>query len=130
MARYRKIDSRMWNDEKVRTFSDDGKLSFLFLLTHPAMTAVGAMRATLPGLAAELSWPEKRFRTAIAPAIQLGMVEVNEVAAYVALPNFLRYNEPQGPNSVKAWTTALEAIPECAEKARLLARCQRYLAGK
>ena len=45
VARYRKIDPRVWNDEKFVSFSDDGKLAFLFVLTHPSMTAIGAMRA-------------------------------------------------------------------------------------
>lgn len=47
MARYRKIDSRIWNDAKFRELSDNGKLVFLMLLTHPSMTSLGAMRATV-----------------------------------------------------------------------------------
>lgn len=64
MARFRKIDPRIWNDEKFRTLSDKGKLAFLFILTHPAMTCLGAMRASFEGLAAELHWAAKRFRSA------------------------------------------------------------------
>ena len=64
MARYRKIDPRFWGDEKVRQLSDDAKLVFLNILTHPHLTSVGAMRATVPGLAAEMRWREKAFRQA------------------------------------------------------------------
>ena len=32
--RYRKIDPRIWNDEKFRQFSDRAKLAFLFVLTQ------------------------------------------------------------------------------------------------
>jgi uncharacterized phage protein (TIGR02220 family) len=127
---FRKVDTRLWNDAKVRQLSDDGKLAFLFVLTHPALTAVGAMRATLPGLAAELGWAERRFRRAFEPAIALGMVEVDEGAAFLAFPNFLRFNGPQGPNSVKPWLAALDLIPECAAKRRLLERCRGYLDAK
>jgi hypothetical protein len=56
MARYRKIDPRIWNDQKFRELSDDAKIVFFLLLTHPHMTALGAMRATVAGLAAELGW--------------------------------------------------------------------------
>lgn len=130
-ARYRKIDTRIWNDENFQAFSDDGKLAFIFLLTHPHMTAIGAMRATIPGLAAELGWPLKRFRTAIQAPLSKAMVEINERACYLALPKFLRYNEPEGPNSVtKAWPQALNLIPECPEKATLITRCQTYLNGR
>ena len=128
---FRKVDVRIWNDEHFRSFSDDGKLAFLFILTHPQLTALGAMRGTLDGLAAELGWLAKRFRAAIAPAVSAGMVEVNDTTAYIGLPNFLRYNEPEGPNSVKkAWLTALDSVPECTEKRALIQRCRKYLDAK
>jgi hypothetical protein len=131
MGRYRKIDTKIWNDQNFQTFTDDGKLAFLLLLTHPHMTAIGAMRTTIPGLAAELGWAVKRFRSAIQALISKTMIELNERACYLALPNFLRYNEPEGPNSViKAWPKALDLIPECPEKVMLLARCRAYLDGR
>ena len=131
MSRFRKIDPRVWNDEKFRRFNDRGKLAFLFVLTHPGMTALGAMRASVAGLAAELGWPEKIFRNALKPAVEEHMVDVNEEALFIGLPKFLRYNEPEGPNSVKkAWPAALDLIPECDEKNRLVVRCRSYLDDK
>jgi hypothetical protein len=128
MARYRKIDTRIWNDEKFRAFSDDAQLAFFFVLTHPSMTALGAMRGTIAGLAAEKGWQVGRFADAIRDAIREGMLEVNEKACFIAARNFLRYNEPEGPNSVsKAWVEALDLIPECPEKRVLIARCHTYL---
>ena len=89
------------------------------------------MRATLDGLAAELGWPPKRLRTALAPALTGGsMIEVNERASYIGLPHFLRYNQPQSPNSVTAWRSAFDLIPECAEKQALVRRCRAYLDSK
>jgi hypothetical protein len=117
----------MWNDEKFRKFPDDGKLGFVFLLTHPSMTSVGAMRATLPGLAAELRWSPRRLERALAPALEAGMVEVNREAAFIALPTFLRHNPPENPNVARAWAAALETLPECPEKQALVARCRTAL---
>ncbi len=65
MSKYRKIDPRIWNDEHFRPLSDSAKLLFLFLLTHPHLTALGAMRATPAGLADELRWSEKRICAAL-----------------------------------------------------------------
>ena len=62
--KYRKISPCIWNDAKVRELSDKGKLALLFLLTHPHMTPLGAIRANAPGLACELGWSEKVFRKA------------------------------------------------------------------
>jgi hypothetical protein len=60
----------------------------------------------------------------------LGMVEVDEATAFLAFPNFLRFNEPQSANAAKAWVPALDLTPECAGKRRLVARCRQYLEGR
>jgi hypothetical protein len=127
---YRKIDTRMWNDEKFCGLSDDGKLVFIFVMTHPNMTALGAMRATLPGLAAELGWLPERFREGFQEAFAKGMVEHDEKANFVALPNFLKYNPPESPNVVKAWAKCLDLLPECPLKAQVFHRAKGLVKAK
>lgn len=127
MSRYRKVDPRIWNDAKFRALSDQGKLGFFFLLTHPHMTGLGAMRATLPGLAAEIGWSEKAYREAFADALSKGMVENDEKAALIWLPKFLKYNPPESPNVVKAWPKWLDFLPECPLLSRVVASSVAYL---
>jgi hypothetical protein len=55
MGRYRKIDPRIHNDAKFRALSERGKLLLFTILTHPHMTALGAMRATESGLCEEMA---------------------------------------------------------------------------
>jgi hypothetical protein len=129
VARYRKIEARIWNDAKFAALSERGKLVFLFLLTHPNLTMLGAMRATIPGLAAELGIEPKAFRQAFGEAFAKGMVKHDEAAAFVWLPNFLRYNKPESPNVVKAWPDALELIPECALKHELNQQLKAFAEG-
>jgi hypothetical protein len=121
MGRYRKIDTRIWNDEKFSLLPDGGKLIFLFLLTHPHMTSLGAMRATIPGLAAELGWEEKPFRKGF-ETLSKGLVEHSEKASYIGIPNFLKYNPPENPNVVKSWAAVIDLLPECDLKYSLLER--------
>jgi hypothetical protein len=129
MARYRKIDPRIWNDAKFRDLSDNGKLTFFMLLTHPNMTALGAMRATLSGLAEELGWPAEAFRGAFHEVISKGMAEHDQKACFVSLPHFLKYNAPESPNVVKAWVGALDLLPECSLKTRVVARSGDFAKG-
>lgn len=126
MARYRKIDPRIWNDEKFRELSDAAKLAFLFLLTHPHMTSLGAMRATIAGLAEELGWATEAFREAFREASDKGMAEHDAEAHMVAIPNFIRYNAPESPNVIKAWVGALDLLPEGPLKTRVIARAKDY----
>ncbi len=121
MARYRKVDPRIWNDAKFRSLSDSAKLIFFFLLTHPHMTAIGAMRSSVPGLAAEIGWPAEAFAEAFREVTRKGMSEHDEKASLIWLPNFVRYNPPESPNVVKAWASALEMLPECSLLNRVVA---------
>lgn len=129
MSRYRKIDPRVWNDAKFRDLSDNAKLVFFMLLTHPNMTALGAMRSTLAGLAEELGWEPEAFREAFREVLNKGMVEHDQKACFIALPKFLRYNQPESPNVVKAWVGALDLLPECGLKTVVIQRARSFLDG-
>ncbi|MEM1189912.1 MAG: hypothetical protein AAGI72_15375 [Pseudomonadota bacterium] len=129
MARYRKVDTRIWNDAKFNALSDDGKLVFFLLLTHPQMTALGAMRATIPGLAEELGWLPEAFREAFQEALAKGMAKHDPEARLIVLPNFLKYNRPESPNVVKAWDSALDLLPECRLKSELIQDVKAFAEG-
>lgn len=127
--KYRKIDPKIWNDAKFNDLSDNGKLAFFFLLTHPHMTPVGAMRATLGGLAEELGWKPKAFQEAFKEAFAKGMVKYNPKAHFIGLPNFMKYNAPENPNVVKAWAKCMDDIPECDEKDQIYPELKALLKG-
>lgn len=120
MSKYRKIDPRIWNDEHFRPLSRDAKLLFLFLLTHPHLTSLGAMRATPLGLACELGWTEKEFRKAFGELLRKPFLKVCESASFIGIPNFIKYNPPENPNVIKSWASALDYIPECDLKYELM----------
>lgn len=120
MARYRKVSVQIWNDALFRTFTDDGKLAFLFVLTHPQMTSLGAMRATVAGLAAEIGWKPQRLREAFAKAFERHRLVLDEESNCLWMPRFMRHNLPESPNVVRSWASSFEAIPECAMKADIL----------
>ena len=125
-TRYRKVSSAFWNDAGVLRLSDRGKLAFLFILTHPNMTSLGMMRATMSGLAEELGWEVKAFREAFGEAFREGMVEASTEAPLIALPNFLKHNKPESPNVVKSWERILPELPECELKTQQMQRVKAF----
>lgn len=129
MGRYRKIDTRIWNDAKFNTLSERGKLVFFFGLTHPNLTMLGAMRASVPGLAAEIRMSPEAFREAFQEAISKGMAKHDEDASFLWFPNFLKYNKPESPNVVKAWPDAFDLIPECQLKQELFQQVEVFAKG-
>jgi hypothetical protein len=130
MSHYRKIDVKIWNDEKFVSLSVHGQLAFVMLLTHPMMTALGAMRGTPGGLVEELCRGDEGLREAFREAFRdifgKGMAEHDEKSSVIALPNFLRYNLPESPNVVKAWVKAAELIPESRLKDLTIQRAVGY----
>ena len=116
MARYRKIDPRIWNDEKFNELSLRAKLIFLFILTHPSQTFLGAFRATREGLAIELGIPQEGFAEGFAEPfdelLSKGLIMYSQKVKTVYAPNFLKYNFPDNPNQVRGFDVALDFIPE------------------
>lgn len=125
MAHYRKIDVQMWNDASFISLKPAAKLAFVFLITHPGMTSVGAMRASLPGLAAELGISVKDFSEVIAK----GMAKFDENSSCVLLPNFLKYQSAESPNVIKNWVKQLAFVPESHLKDEAIALLVAYCEG-
>ncbi len=123
MARYRKIDTRIWNDRKFRELDDKSKLAFFLVLTHPDTNQLGMLRSRSVALAMELGWHPDVMSDAILTLCRMGMLMVDDKAGFIFIPNFLKYNPPNGPNAVKGWAGLIDLIPECD----LLSRALVYL---
>lgn len=114
MARYRKIDVRIWNDRKFRELDDKAKLAFFLVLTHPDTNQLGMLRSRSVALAMELGWHPDVMSDAMLTLCRMGMLMVDDKAGFIFIPNFLKYNPPNGPNAVKGWSGLLDQMPECA----------------
>ena len=127
MARYRKIDVRIWNDQKFRSLSDNAKLAFFLVLTHPDTTPLGMLRSRPVALAYELGWQADAMSDAIDEACQMGMLMVDVKAGLMVAPNFLKYNPPNGPNSLASWGELIDLMPECPLRDESLRRLKHFL---
>lgn len=129
MARYRKIDVRMWNDRKFRELSDNGKLAFILLLTHPDTTQIGTIRTRVSNLADELGWQRDAMSHAIPEVTLNGMIDADEKAGLMVINNFLKYNAPSSPNAFKSWCELIDLMPECDLLDKHVARLKTFVDG-
>jgi len=133
MAKYRKIDPKIWNDEKFYTASLSCQHLFLFILTHPQMTPVGAMRTSPGGLEDELEWQSKGFPEAFPEAFQegcdKGFWKYDRKAKFLWVPNFTKYNAPESPNVIKSWVGCWDDLPEGNTKNELFQSLKALLEG-
>lgn len=122
MARYAKIDRRMYADEKYRRLTQPapcGQVLWWHLLA-------GRQAGIIPGLcsigesafAEQLNWPLRGFRAAFREVMREKMVEVDWQARVVWVPNAIRYNSPHNPNVVRSWGDSWDELPECELKVK------------
>lgn len=120
MARYRKIDVRVWDDERFRRLSappPNGQTLWFHLLTGPHTSNIpGLSRAGEQGLAETLGWSLKGFREAFREVSREGLAKANWEARVVWVPKGWRYNPPASPNVVRNWRMAWDEIPNCVLK--------------
>jgi hypothetical protein len=133
LARYRKIDTRMWGDSKFRELSSpkpSGKYLWMFLLTGPQTSNVpGLFHAGEMALAEELEWSVEDFREAFGEVFRKGLAEADWKARVVWVSNAVKYNQPESPNVVKSWRYAWDEIPECALKTEAHERLKAFTKG-
>ena len=120
MARFRKVDPRIWGDAKFRRLSPIppcGQGLWLYLLTCPEATSLpGLIVAGEAGLAEALGWSLEAFRKAFAEAFREGLVRADWSARVVWVKNAPRYNVPESPNVVRSWRDHWDNVPECQLK--------------
>lgn len=112
MARYKKIDVRIWNDAKFNALSSDARLIFLFMLTAPQTTMVGAVPVDKHTVSRILKFDEIRYGIGYKQLSEYGMLEYDEAGIFW-IKNFLKYNAPENPKVVISWSSLLDLFPEC-----------------
>lgn len=129
LDRYRKVSCQIWLDQKFLGLSDDAKLVFLLILTHPNLTSFGAMKASPASLTDELGWLTERLSTAFQEVLANGFVMYDEKVRLLVLCNFLKHNKPASPNVVKSWVHGYKELPECDLKSELFQQLKSFSEG-
>lgn len=133
MARHKKIDVRMWGDEKFRSLSKsapNGQTLWFYLLTGPHTTSIpGLFMAGEMALSEALGWPVKAFREAFQEVLSKGMAEADFEARVVWIPKAMLYNPPESPNVVKSWRIYWDEIPECPLKHKAYQHLKAFTEG-
>ena len=100
------------------------KFAFLYVLTAPQQSMLGAFRTSVAGLAAELGVDGEAFQRAFAELCEAGMLLFDPVANLLVVNSFLRYNPPANANVVKAWRPLFDGLPQCELRERLFEKMQ------
>lgn len=133
MARYRKIDVRIWGDAKFRALTPihpSGQALWLYLLTTPKTTSIpGLICGGQAAMAEALRWPLEAFREAFALVFVQGMAEADWEARLVWIPKAIEHNVPESPNVIRSWRIHWDETPECALKLKVWQHLKAFMEG-
>ena len=112
MARYRKIDTRIWNDEKFRQLDNTGKYFFMYLLTSPHSPPWGAYVIDDLYIQADLQLTQEKIQGCWEQLVKLGLVLRCKTTRLVCFPNWFKYNLPQNKKSAAACINGILSLPK------------------
>src|SRR3974377_1386110 len=116
MARYSKIDRRIWNDKKFRRLTPaqpSGQVLLLYLLTNPFVGPIPGLYSVGEAMLAEaLAWELEAFREAFRELLNEALVKADFKARLIWIPNAIRYNQPESLNVVVSWRDTWDELPE------------------
>ena len=109
-ARFRKIDPRIWTDEKFRLLTSEQQRIALYILTAQS-NRIGLFSFS-PGKACEdLGTSPSTFHKGFLRVCQVLSWEWDQAARVLYLPTWWRYNQPESANNVVGNLKDLDDLP-------------------
>jgi hypothetical protein len=119
---YRKIESRIWDDEKIADLPPITKLVWVYLLTGKHTTSLPGIWNVGPASIAEgLRIALVDVESAMADLERVGLIERDARLRLIRAPRAPRYNEAANAAVVKSWWAQWRDLPESMLKYRHVA---------
>jgi hypothetical protein len=118
---YGKIHSSFWTSRDIRSLSEDGRALAAYLLTSPHSNMLGCFRIPVAYVSDDLMWDSERVTKGFGELFAKGWATLSEGSNWVVIHKFLKWNQPENPNVVKAAEKLFDQIPDDCEAKPLLA---------
>lgn len=122
MREYGKIHGRFWTSGTIRSLTDDGRILAAYLLTTNHANMLGCFYMPAGYVAEDLKWGIERVREGFAELFHKGFATFSEGSSWVVIHTFLKWNQLENPNVVKAAVKLFDQIPDDCGLKPLLAR--------
>lgn len=125
---YTRVESKFWQDEKMRAVTDDARYLMLYLLTSPHRNIMGFYFLPVPYACFDLGWDEKRFSKGLNELLEIQVIRYDQGSHVVLIQNYLKHNPLENPNQVKSAIDRLEEMPQTSlfrEFARILGQSDK-----
>lgn len=110
--KFRKVDPRFWDDEKVTAMSNVEQLITLYLITSPQSNRIGFHKFSIAAGAESLRMNPETFREHFANVIGALGWRYDDRARVLYLPTWWKYNRPENPNVLRGNLDDLHDLPQ------------------
>jgi hypothetical protein len=112
MARkYRKIDPRIWGDERFVSMSEEEKLVALYCLTCPQGNRIGFFRFSIPAAAEDIGTSPVTLAKRFGNVCRTLKWTFDERSKVLYFPTWWKYNAPDNPNGIASCLEDLHDVP-------------------
>lgn len=122
-AKYRRIDPRIWNDEKFRKLTFEGRAVALYCLTTDQSNRIGIFNFNVFKAADDLGLKYTVFDTVFNTVCNTMNWHFAKVFRILYLPTWWKYNQPDNEKHFLGCMKDLDDIPNCELKLLFLTNC-------
>ncbi len=129
--RYARVSRRMRSDARVMrlTWPEPCGLSlFEWAITcRQGGSLPGVICMGLAAIAEANRWSSEQLAEPLAELLREGLIEIDQNACLVWLPNALKHDAPANGNTVSSWRHTWDEVPECTLKTRIYRSLRQHM---
>jgi hypothetical protein len=112
MARYRKVDPRIWGDENFRPLSKEEKLVALYILSGDQTNPIGIFCFSQAKCAEDLDISLQDFDRIFSKVLKVFRWKFDRKRKVLYIPTWWKYNTPENPNVLKSFAPFIQGLPQ------------------
>ena len=111
MRDYGRVYSAFWQSPEARSYTEDGRMLALYLLTCPHANLIGCFRLPDAYAADDLQWDSKRVSKGFQSLVVKGFLSRDESTKWVFIHKYLLWNGFENGNVAIAAQKAFDQVP-------------------
>lgn len=129
-APYTCVYREIWDDPKFWTMEPMSKLTFFYLMTTPMGNGIGCFKAGFAAMIEESRLDFETFSITFKDCCDKGLVEYDDYARVVYLPNYFLRNLPANPNGIVALSKDYVRVPNSPLKVKCYEMIREWCKNK
>lgn len=111
MAEYGKVFKKIWNNNKFRNLSDDGKLLWFYIITSPHLTLIGMYVIDKYYISGDIKWLPERLDKPFRELLGDGFIKYDDSSRTLLIPSWFEHNKIGNENQLIKALAELSELP-------------------